>query len=368
MYGQQSLENNLFLMFYGGIAMLALVAGLYLWLRRSNAITLDVNPPQALRQWTAAFLITAALSHVWWYVLGVYWLVDDRLVRNITAVTLDYITLVPLDIAMLLHMLQDRQRKVWPWALAHVPIAVLAAIGIVTRNEFYGLEITHYWQIVVIIIFVAYYINALKQYGKWLHENYADLEHKEIWQSLLFVVVLLVIHELYSTNPGEIEKEFLAQFYTLFIIAFLIWRVETLQELDAKEKSTAESEAEISNANISIPSNIGDLLQEHCEAQNLYLLHDLTLVQLGKAIGINRTYLSTYFAQQGISYSAYINRLRIIHFEQLYRETMASQQSVTAQQLAHECGFKSYSTFAVAFKQFEGQNVTTWMKSQTPDL
>lgn len=100
MYGHQSLQNNLFLMLYGGIAMLALVAGLYLWLRRSNAITLDVNPPQALRQWTAAFLITAALSHVWWYVLGVYWLVDDRLVRNITAVMLDYITLVPLVIAM----------------------------------------------------------------------------------------------------------------------------------------------------------------------------------------------------------------------------------------------------------------------------
>jgi AraC-like DNA-binding protein len=91
-------------------------------------------------------------------------------------------------------------------------------------------------------------------------------------------------------------------------------------------------------------------------------------VQLGKAIGINRTYLSTYFSQQGINYNAYINRLRITHFEQLYHEAMASQQSVTAQQLAHECGFKSYSTFAIAFKQFEGQTVTAWMKCQTPDL
>ena len=368
MYGYQSLQNFLFLMLYGGIAMLALVAGFYLWLRRSNAITLDVNPPQALRQWTAAFFITAALSHVWWYVLGIYWLVDDRLVRNITAAMLDYITLVPLVMAMLLRMLQDRQRRVWPWALAHVPIALFAAVGIVTHSEFYGLEITHYWQLVVIISFVLYYIHALKQYGRWLHENYADLEHKEVWQSLLFVVVLLVIHELYSTNPGEIEKEFLAQFYTLFIIAFLIWRVETLQELDAKEESAAESQTEIDNANMAIPSNIGALLQEHCEEPKLYLLHDLTLVQLGKAIGINRTYLSTYFSQQGINYNAYINRLRITHFEQLYHEAMASQQSVTAQQLAHECGFKSYSTFAIAFKQFEGQTVTAWMKCQTPDL
>ena len=53
----------------------------------------------------------AALSHVWWYVLGIYWLTDDRLVRNIVAVTLDHVLLVPLVIALLLRMLQDRRRR-----------------------------------------------------------------------------------------------------------------------------------------------------------------------------------------------------------------------------------------------------------------
>ena len=70
-------------MLYGAIAILALATGLYLWLRRSNTIAPDVTPPKALRLWTAAFFITAALSHIWWYVLGIYWLTDDRLVRNI---------------------------------------------------------------------------------------------------------------------------------------------------------------------------------------------------------------------------------------------------------------------------------------------
>lgn len=114
MYAYQSLQDYLFLMLYGGVTMLAFAAGLYLWLRRSNTIIPDVTPPRALRQWTAIFFITAALSHVWWFVLGIYWLSDDRLVRNITAVTLDYITLVPLVMGMLLHMLQDRQRRLWP--------------------------------------------------------------------------------------------------------------------------------------------------------------------------------------------------------------------------------------------------------------
>ena len=128
MYVQQSLQDNLFLMLYGAIAILALATGLYLWLRRSNTIAPDVTPPKALRLCTAAFFITAALSHIWWYVLGIYWLTDDRLVRNIVAVTLDHITLVPLVMAFLLRMLQDRQRPLWPWVLSQAQVETLAII------------------------------------------------------------------------------------------------------------------------------------------------------------------------------------------------------------------------------------------------
>lgn len=56
MYGYQSLQDYLFLMFYGGITMLALVAAVYLWLRRGNAIDPAVTPPKVLRLWTGAFL------------------------------------------------------------------------------------------------------------------------------------------------------------------------------------------------------------------------------------------------------------------------------------------------------------------------
>lgn len=180
MYAQQSLQDTLFLMLYGGVAILALVTGLYLWLRRSNAIAPDVNPPMTLRRWTAAFFITAALSHIWWYVLGIYWLTDDRMVRNIVAVTLDHITLVPLVMALLLRMLQDRQRPIWPWILVQLPIVASAALGISRHDEFLGFDLTTYWQIAVMTIFVVYYIYALIQYSRWLRENYADLEHKEV--------------------------------------------------------------------------------------------------------------------------------------------------------------------------------------------
>jgi len=350
-------------MLYGAVAILALVSGLYLWLRRSNSIAPDVTPPMALRRWTAAFFIMAALSHVWWFVLGVYWLTDDRLVRNIVAVTLDHITLVPLVMALLLHMLQDRRRPLRPWFLTQVPILVAAILGIAWHDEFYGFDLTTYWQIAVMTIFVLYYVHALIQYSRWLRENYADLEHKEVWQSLLFVAVLFVVYEVYFTNPGEMAKEYLAQLETLAIIVFLIWRVETLQQLGDKVPDTSQEE-EATPVSLPTTINIQQQLEKCCEARQLYLQHDITLQQLASAIGTNRTYLGNYFAQQGTTYNAYINRLRIKHFMRFYRESVSSDSSVTATELAKQSGFRSYSTFSMAFKQFNGQTVAAWMKSQ----
>ena len=113
-----------------------------------------------------------------------------------------------------------------------------------------------------------------------------------------------------------------------------------------------------------IPSNIGELLAEHCVDTQLYLQHDLTLAQLSSAVGINRTYLSHYFSSQDMNYNTYINGLRINYFVSRYHEIVAKQQSFTAQQLAQESGYRSYSTFSSAFKQRMGQSVTAWIRDQ----
>ena len=77
-------------------------------------------------------------------------------------------------------------------------------------------------------------------------------------------------------------------------------------------------------------------------------------------VGTNRSYLSQYFSRQGITYNTYINNLRIKHFISCYEESIAAGQTVSAQQLAYESGFRSYRTFSRAFMQRTGQSVTTW--------
>ena len=233
MYEYQGLQDVFFLMLYGMAGFFALLACLYLLFRRGNAFVGDeITSSLVLRRWTAAFMAAIAASHVWWYVLGIYWFTDDRLVRNITTIMLDYATLVPLIMGVLLAMLQDRRRSLWPWLLAQVPEVLAAALGIAGRSELWGYQVVHYWQLGVIVVFVVYYIIALRQYERWLLDNYADLEHKEVWQSMVFIIVFLAVYMVYTSNAGELVREYLSQIITLVIIAFLLWRVETLQELD----------------------------------------------------------------------------------------------------------------------------------------
>ena len=88
----------------------------------------------------------------------------------------------------------------------------------------------------------------------------------------------------------------------------------------------------------------------------------MTLTQLAQTIGTNRFYLSQYFSSQGMTYNAYINDLRISHFVSLYHEATTTLRSFTALQLAYDSGYRSYSTFSLAFKQRMGQTVTAWMR------
>ena len=232
MYDYQGLQDVFFIMLYGMAGFFAMLACVYLLLRRGNAFAEDVRSSCVLRRWTAAFMAAIVASHVWWYVLGTCFLPDDRLVRNITTIILDHVTLVPLTMAVLLAMLQDRRRPLWPWLLAQAPEVLAAALGIAGRSEFWGYQVVHYWQLGVIAVFVVYYIIALRQYERWLLDNYADLEHKEVWQSMVFIIVFLAVYMVYTSNAGELVREYLSQVITLVIIAFLLWRVETLQELD----------------------------------------------------------------------------------------------------------------------------------------
>ena len=378
-------EDTLFIIFYSIVTAIAMMASCYLLFRRANAIAPDITPPAHLRRWAAAFLAALALNHVWY--MPIFFLSSNEDIRlcDLVGGLLDSMTLFPVAIIVLLTMLQDRRRPLWPIVVMMTPIVVVGAWSVVTRS-YALLPMVYVYSLLMCMGLIIYMVRALRQYGRWLRDNFADLEHKEVWQSFVVLAIIMLVFAIYVFASEGPVYQYAMQMIVLVLVCYLLWRVETLSDLNTKSTLEVSSvplsraddlriddlrcdsdDCELSaihadTALLSFRNNIGPLLKQYCEEPQLYLQYDISLSQLATLIGINRSYLSSHFASQGVTYNAYINGLRIQHFINLYHETATTHQPITAQQLAYQSGFRSYSTFSAAFKQVMGMTATEWMR------
>ncbi|MBP3788435.1 MAG: helix-turn-helix domain-containing protein [Prevotella sp.] len=350
-----------FLLYGAGIAV-GTVLCLYLLLCRGKAIAPDITPPARLRCWAAALFGIMALAHVWWILFYTY-SDDTRSVIYGLLVALDCLVLPPVFVGTLLNMLQDRRRPLWPIVVVMTPCAVIAVlqtalpdIDLTTPNMIYGL--------VLAVAFIIYMVVAVRQYGRWLRDNYADLEHKEVWVSLTLLIGLMLLLMSYEYTDNYVMST-IAHLTGFPLAGLLLWRVETLKDLSTDNSTDETNQSPILlRGEWGEASNVTLLLAKHCEDMQLYLKPDLTLTQLSDAIGVNHYYLSQYFTSQGTSYYAYIHDLRVRHFVARYRELAAAHEPIVAQKLAQESGYHSYSTFSTAFKQRMQKSVTAWMREE----
>ena len=377
MYEQEFQGDILYMMLYAVVAALNLVACCYLLFRRGNAFAPDITSPICLRRWTAAFFAAMTLSHLW-YMPGIYLTSsEDKILCYSVGALLDYMTTFPLAIVILFAMLQDRRRPLWLAWVMIIPLVIIMALYIANHNEAL-LSMSNAYLLLLAIGLIIYMAREVRSYGRWLRDNYADLEHKEIWQSFVVLAVILLGFGIYTSEIGGLANKYIVQVNNIILICYLLWRVETLSDLsisqlqdlpieteaDSLAIQTDIAEDEDNTLSLSMRHNIEPLLKQYCEESRLYLQHDINISRLAREIGVNRLYLSQYFSSQGMNYNAYINDLRINHFISLYHETVAAHRPVIAQQLAFESGYQSYNTFRDAFKRKTGQSVTAWMARQ----
>ena len=352
----------LYFLLHGAGTAISVVLCLYL-LCRGKAIAPDIMPPARLRRWAAALFAVMALVHIWW-ILFYTFSNDTHSVIYGLLVALDCMALPPVFVGTLLTMLQDRRRPLWPIFVVMTPCAVMAvlqialpSIDLTTPNKVYGL--------ILIVAFIIYMVVAVRQYGRWLRDNYADLEHKEVWVSLTLLIGLMLLLMCYEYTDNYVMCT-IAHLIGFPLAGLLLWRVDTLKDLSTDSLASCSAQRELLPPplpRVRLP-HIGQLLAKHCEDTQLYLQTDLTLSQLSAAVGVNRYYLSQYFASQDTSYYEYIHNLRIRHFIARYRELAAAHEPIVAQKLARESGYHSYSTFSAAFKQRMHKSVTAWMSEE----
>ena len=384
---QTPVQSILFFILYGISGVVPLLAALYLLLRPYNIFSADINPPVRLRRWTAAFFAFTTLAHLWWLLFIIFSLDFESLCYQLIVLT-DTMLLLTTISGIMLSMLQDRRRPMWPVLVAMLPFVALFGLYFAFPSDLLKLTIMAYL-ILLSVAFAVYMVFAIRRYDRWLNDNYADLEHKRVWLSQVVAFLCMLVFVLYEVSE-DMVLIFCLHIVDLVLVGLLVWRVETLPQLDALateeayipsalERQVCETAAESAFVPDTMPimptqpeqpsaspvsidlDQMEQLLREHCVATQLYLENNLTLQMLAQAVGTNRYYLSQYFSRQGITYNIYINNLRVNHFISRYQELAAAGQPIVAQQLASESGFGSYSTFARAFVLRTGQSVTAWI-------
>ena len=355
----------LFFILYGITGVVPAIAAVYLLLRRANAIAPGITPPMRLRRWTASFFAVTTLAHVWWLLFNIY-SGDLHSVAYLVIVMVDCMLLFVTFAGMLLAMLQDRRRPVWPALVIMIPFVALWGAVMAFPSKLFE-QITAAYLVLLGLLFLVHMIFAIRQYGRWLNDNYADLENKKVWLCQAVALGCMLLFVLYVLAVDMVLIWFL-HIIELVLVGLLLWRVETLPLLaqnTAEPSPNPQPLTPTSTISTIDLEQIDRLLKEHCVATQLYLQHELSLQDLAQAIGTNRSYLSQYFSRKSITYNTYINNLRIDFFIKRYQELTAARQAVVAQELAYESGFSSYRTFSRAFTQRMGQSVTTWMGQST---
>ena len=229
-------------MLYAVVTATAMMASCYLLFRQGNAFARDVTPPLRLRRWAAAFFAFLALNHVWYMPIVFLTSNEDIKVIDLVGGLLDSMTFMPLAIIVLLTMLQDRRRPLWPVALMFAPLVVLGTFSVATRSYAFQ-PMAYIYFLLMCIGFIIYMVRELRRYGHWLRDNYADLEHKEVWQSFVVLAIILLVFVVYAFVDEGTAYPYAMQVIIIILICYLVWRVETLGDLSIPVNEVASQGA-----------------------------------------------------------------------------------------------------------------------------
>ena len=378
-----AIEFYQYVIHFAVMLTILIMMAVYLLTSRRNAFGGELVTDQRLRRKAGRLIFIYTLIYLT-NIPMVLWLADDLQLLQMASVTVDMTIWCPVVLHFLLELLQDRRH--WDNRLLLISVlAVMPLTGWLLTGHAWWKWAVYGMYIAEVVFFIGWYIRAAIAYRRFLADNYADLEHKEVtWSwiilsSMFFSLINYLLMLFQSDMQICVDLSYIFHLADILFIGIIVWYIDHQQVLepltaeDGVEKLPKEQEAEtVETAHTLtdqttrediIIARTGALLRKHCEETQLYLQHDLSLKTVAQECNTNRTYLGRYFASQGLTYYTYINKLRINHFQSLYREALKGENTPpTLQQLSKDSGFISYNTFSRAFLACTGISVRHWLE------
>ena len=151
--------------------------------------------------------------------------------------------------------------------------------------------------------------------------------------------------------------------FFFFVLAFSAIRFPIFsmygdfKDLAPEEKKYAKSSLSDESASL-----IWQEIDQVMSTEKLYLNPEFRLNELANRMGHSVHHISQVINQEkGVSFSDFLNALRIEEAQKLLRSDKAAQLTILA--IAHEAGFNSKTAFYNAFKKFTGQTPSQFLKA-----
>lgn len=212
-----------------------------------------------------------------------------------------------------------------------------------------------YSLVVILVVHVYAY-----RYHKLLNETYANVNSRGVnWvvTTLYILVSLLAIWLLLSVwLPHEMGH---IVYYALSIIpwSFYAYRlmhhnfdVDVMRDIVAEEEHklvrglTVEEEAENSQKRWQEPE-FGEAVMRYCSAVENFTNTNLSIMDVARGVGTNRTYVSLWCKEQGKDFSTLIADIRLD-----YAERMLAVNDYSITDVVEKSGFTSPRSFRTVFE------------------
>ena len=222
---------------------------------------------------------------------------------------------------------------------------------------------------VFVVIFFGY--RKLHTFDREVANVYADTEGRDT-TAVKHLLIAFVITSLCTTVANALGRHYFAQsdwlvfavltpfsvmLFTLSYIGFT--RDFSFEQFVEDSKDYGEQPTE--NKSAEEERELGYNIEQLVITKQLYLTPNLKIGDVAKVTGICRTYISTYINQtKGMSFSDYINGLRVEHAKSLLSQNTDNTKIAT---LATRSGFSSEQSFYRNFHKFTGMKPLEWVRN-----
>ena len=230
----------------------------------------------------------------------------------------------------------------------------------------------------IFITFAIYYYyqtnNRIEQHKKSILDYFSNTETVNVnWFNIFRAAFFLTLfsgilfhsfdRSIHLQNPWMplVSYTFLSFFY--WVVGYFGNRQIDIYK-SVNKKQVIINNADLTNVAIEkvklddikaeeIAKKIEDVLNK----DKLFLKPDLTLPEVARATGTNRSYLSLVINDyMNLNFNKYINQKRVEYAKNI----LSLDEIVPSKDLAYTCGFNSQATFYRVFKEFTGETPTKY--------